>query len=84
MKIKVTQQDIAKGSRKKCDNCPIARAIKRETKSPVWVNSNHVDYLVKNELVVHLLPKKAITFIKRFDAGETVKPFTFEIEKYKL
>ena len=85
MKIKVTQKDIEEGFRGSCYDCPIARAFKREVKP-----TSHIQLNVGAERILHrevyswdsyTLPEKAQTFIKRFDDGKPVKPFTFEIEK---
>ena len=85
MKIKVTQKDIEEGYRGSCYDCPIAHAVKREVKptSHTGLNIGATRILHRNGCSwdTYTLPKKAQTFIKRFDGGKPVKPFTFEIEK---
>jgi nitrate/TMAO reductase-like tetraheme cytochrome c subunit len=86
MKIEVTQKDIDKGLRSSCYECPIAHAFKRKVKNKIRygfaVNADSIDLVTKDfKWYIHALPKKAQTFIKRFDDGKPVKPFTFEIEK---
>jgi hypothetical protein len=85
MKIKVTLKDIEEGYRGSCYDCPIAHAFKREVKT-----TSHTGLTVGAARILHreactwnayTLPKKAQTFIKRFDNGKPVEPFTFEIEK---
>lgn len=83
MKVIVTQDHIARG-RQGPNSCPVALALK-ETSSdfanvivgPQWFFSRneefHITYQSTN------LPKKVQQFIKKFDAGEPVKPFSFEI-----
>ena len=81
MKIEVTQKDINKGVQGECQLCPIARAIKRETKTKhVEVSSKNVVLYRRKSNNFHPLPKEAQTFIKRFDGERTVKPFSFELE----
>jgi hypothetical protein len=85
MKIKVTLKDIEEGYRGSCYECPIALAFKREVKptSQIGLNVGAARILHRevHEWDTYTLPKKAQTFIKRFDGGKPVKPFTFEIEK---
>ena len=82
MKIEVTQKDIDNGVQGECQSCPIALAFKRNSNiKRVYVNTKSIDVLhygigVKS----YELPKKAKTFIKRFDRQEPVKPFSFELE----
>ena len=45
------------------------------------VGAERILYREVHEWDSYTLPKKAQTFIKRFDDGKPVKPFTFEIEK---
>jgi hypothetical protein len=85
MKIKVTLKDIEEGYRGSCYDCPIALAFKREVKptSPIGLDVGAERILHREACTwnAYTLPKKAQTFIKRFDGGKPVKPFTFEIEK---
>jgi nitrate/TMAO reductase-like tetraheme cytochrome c subunit len=85
MKITVTQKDIDKGLKSSCYECPIAHALKRKVKNKIRygfaVNADFIDLTKDNKWWIYALPKKAQTFIKRFDDGKPVKPFTFEIEK---
>jgi hypothetical protein len=86
MIIQVTQKDIDKGLKSSCYECPIALAFKRKVKNQILfgyaVNYESIDHFTKdNKWYIYALPKKAQTFIKRFDGGKPVEPFTFEIEK---
>lgn len=79
MKIRVTARDIEKGAQGDCGLCPIARATQRAFDTEkVYVCANAV--LVGSNWDYWDLPKRAINFIKRFDAGRSVTPFEFEIE----
>jgi hypothetical protein len=85
MKIEVTLKDIEKGFRGSCYDCPIARAFKREVKTTshtgLSIGAERILHREVHEWNAYTLPKKAQTFIKRFDGGKQVEPFTFEIEK---
>jgi hypothetical protein len=85
MKIKVTLKDIEEGFRGSCYDCPVALAFKREVKPTTQIGLNvgteRILHREVHEWDTYTLPKKAQTFIKRFDGGKPVKPFTFEIEK---
>lgn len=77
MRIHVTQEDIDKGERGVASECAIARALKRQIPFavdvavlPTSININETSYL---------MPKKAITFVKRFDSYLSVKPFSFDL-----
>jgi len=82
--MQVRQEHIDKGIREKCGSCPIALAINEHLVDGVISNVRYsrVD-LVKNEvyLVEELrLPPEASRFIRSFDNGEQVQPFSFELE----
>lgn len=80
--IEVTQEDIDRGIRESCTCCPIANAMKRILKpddvrvrnKETWTSYRYVE-------LTHLLPNEAAKFIRYFDNGETVHPFTFELEE---
>jgi hypothetical protein len=83
MKIEVTQQDIDKGLSNNCFLCPIAHAVKRKMNTDcILVYCDRISVMSTIfSSYFYKLPKKAQTFIKQFDDGKPVKPFTFEIEK---
>ena len=82
MKIEVTQKDIDKGVQGECQLCPIALAFKRNSNiKRVYVNTKSIEVLHRETgAKSYELPKKAQTFVKRFDRQEPVKPFSFELE----
>lgn len=83
MVIAVTQNDIKHGERFMCRTCPIALAIGRATSRMVWVERNHVavDGSTIGEAIVFAeLPMLAQNFIKAFDKGRQVRPFSFCID----
>lgn len=61
----------------RASGCPIARAVRK--RHPDWrvTETRIIDF---NYDTVALLPGPAIAFIRDFDAGKSVEPFTFEIE----
>jgi hypothetical protein len=79
-KITVTALDIKMGTWRCAYHCPVAMAIKRRfldqrvivSRTEIGVGMEHVS-----------LPNKAIRFIERFDAGKTVKPFSFVLKLKK-
>lgn len=75
MLIKVTAEDIKNGKRALTDCCPVALATSRLL-GKVRVTPR---YLYATNVMV-LLPLVAVNFIYKFDRGEPVRPFTFELE----
>lgn len=78
MKITVTKLDIKKGVRASAVSCPIALAIKRQTKKrkKIYVAWDTLYYFEK-EIP---LPSHAIQFIRDFDKFHIVEPFSFTIK----
>jgi hypothetical protein len=81
--ISVTADDIAQGKQRDCRRCPIACAVRRAFPHAV-VDVDEADINIwKSGLIAetfreYVLPDEAREFISAFDAGESVKPFTFE------
>lgn len=75
MKIQVTEDDIRFGERGECTDCPVARAISRATKREAYVDS----YDICSGSYDWFTPEAVRTFIARFDSGQPVEPFTFEL-----
>lgn len=81
MKVKVTQKHIDNGNPTGATSCAISLAIK----SRFWFPRFHevitgvcFCYIDKHP---YKLPYEAMTFIKNFDNGKPVKPFTFKLER---
>lgn len=70
-RIDVTTDDIRRGVRGDERACPIAHAWNRATNGGLSL------YLPFDNL-----PAVAQTFLRDFDAGRPVEPFTFEMEVY--
>lgn len=65
-KVSVTQEDIQKGVPGDSARCPIHRALRRAVGGEDGWN-----------LLVENMPLEVIQFVRRFDAGLAVEPFTF-------
>ena len=76
MKIKVTQQHIDAGIKKKCLYCPVALAIK-DVFPTEYVNVSDL-YVRIGDNVYDLFPI-VTRFILDFDYGYPVSPFEFEL-----
>jgi len=74
--IEVTAEDIAQGEAFDCGNCPIARAAKRALKKICVVNLSTAYWSTGSAP----LTKKARAFVKNFDSGRPVQPFTFTLD----
>ena len=82
LKLEVTADDIAKGFKKDSAFCPIARAVKREF--PTWQEVEVSDDGIKvlDDMNTNWLTGKEKSidfFIRAFDSGHQVYPFTVEI-----
>ncbi len=80
VEISVTAEDIARGLRNDCRNCPIAHALKRAL--PEWdeaiANLEELKLLRRDGgLLKAWTPRQAFFFMNRFDYYRTVTPFTF-------
>ncbi len=84
MILTVTQEHID-GGRSCCQpravSCPIAMAARDAGLWNVQVHPKYIFWEDEGELVSAKLPDCAIDFIQRFDSGEPVEPFSFEIHE---
>lgn len=86
LKVRVTKADIQNG--KKCDHreCPIGQAMARRLdlittrgwQHSIWKNAVTM-YSSYEYGFDSWLPMAAMLFIKAFDAGQEVEPFSFEL-----
>lgn len=85
MIVSVTLDDIRDGLRGRSLWCPVARALNRVTNQAWWVGVGVRESGRRGWKLVPCIgddvdaPAFAIRFIKRFDRGEAVKPFSFTI-----
>ena len=83
MLIKVTQEDIDRGTHGGVESCPVALAIKRQQRKRTRVASYGFRILVDKTTGtwrVYNNPSIAQDWIKDFDNHQNVKPFQFEAE----
>jgi len=76
VRIDVTQEDIANGEQTAPWSCPVGQAITR----CYGPHGGVVATDVKIKHMVVLLPYEATRFIRDFDNGRPVKPFSFMLE----
>lgn len=84
-KIKVTKNDIKFGYPNSATTCPIARAVQRLLPDGnVFVYPTEIEFCQltesKHDHIRTKLPEEAVQFIRDFDTGNKVRPFTFELE----
>jgi hypothetical protein len=77
MKIKVTRRHIFEGVQGSWDSCPIALALRDELGVTNLEVGNGVIRCGKKKFK---MSNSADTFVGKFDEGEPVKPFTFELK----
>lgn len=80
LKVEVTAHDIKNGARKSCEACPIARAVKRALHYKKSVDVNNYAANIDDYKKIAILPAKASGFIRSFDNGFRVKPFSMTLE----
>ncbi len=84
-RIRVKRMDIKQGVRMDGSSCPISLAIQRTTKQPRMVSVGlSTAIFLDTPSYQSPLPKRAQTFIERFDAQLPVKPFSFVLPKSVL
>ena len=82
MKIRVTQEDIDHGEYYLADACPITLAVQRVSGLPLGgaiTGTDQVTMIRGSEWVQAPLPQEARDFLKEFDSGSSVRPFTFSL-----
>lgn len=83
-KVCVTKKDIEKGSKQLHSRCPVARALIRRFPyaffASVHLNGLFVRLNSGDILLTYDDNHKIAKFVKDYDAGKPVKPFSFKIE----
>lgn len=77
LKVRVTKEHISRGCEGDSGDCPIALAIWEQYKP------SNLDVLYRNVYMDgdrYVLPSRAQKFIRNFDGGQNVKPFTFTLD----
>ncbi len=82
MIISVTQNEILRGWRWSAHRCPIALAAHVQLGFDTFVVGREIVSTKGN--ICGRLPESALNFMRRFDMGEHVTPFSFEIEFWPI
>lgn len=82
VQVEVTQADIntalALDGMHDCSNCPVALALHRTLGTPVEVGAR--SFGIRGQNFEGMLPESTVQFIRQFDEGKPVSPFTFTVE----
>lgn len=80
--IEVTQADIDAGESQSCTACPIALAVQRVFPECRIEVTERAMYLYRGEELEARAntPRTAARFVRLFDQGFPVEPFTFEVD----
>lgn len=92
IRIKVTQDHIDRGQRGNSCDCPIALALEGAQKdlssfghlTKASVGMSSVRLFFPQSTSDFLIPLEASRFVRRFDRGESVEPFEFELETTEI
>ena len=82
MRIEVKQDHIDRGQRKMKCNCPVALAVIDSVRDNLIVKVNYDNMIVGNRSFY--MSERTRTFIRRFDDGEAVEPFAFNLTDMTL
>lgn len=78
MDISVTAFDIKNGVPRDGDHCAIAMAVSRcNGWKPVTVSDIYITIGEPGKMETYATPHSVASFVKDFDAGESVEPFDF-------
>lgn len=88
IRLTVTAADIKEGQCREPDRCPIARALFRRVlvySASVGTKNASVKFIDGRSQYTssadYLLSPKAMDFVRRFDAGQSVEPAVFVLER---
>ena len=80
MKVEVTEKHIRRGEPRQVRSCPVALALKEQMHKEVEAGPYDLFYLIKRKVAGEAVtPIQASRFMRAFDRGEKVYPFTFEV-----
>jgi hypothetical protein len=89
--INVTAEHIAAGERENCERCPVALAIRDAFPHLVYIEvaPEGISISLRGAdiwgLKAHVdVAREVQEFIRAFDSGEPVEPFTFELDYPKV
>lgn len=83
-KIEVTQDDINNGDRDDTQSCPIALALLKAGFTEPRVDGCDICYTEGDKVKSVMSPSVVRDFVKSFDRGLPVKPFSFELDLGKV
>ena len=79
MRVEVTQGDLQDGARGDCYRCAVALAVNRAT-NDYWSVGSVNGSLRYTKGPTVWWPKDLVAHIQAIDIGQTVQPFSFEME----
>lgn len=80
MRVNVTQRDIDLGVPNNSMYCPIARAVRRHgTYKHAFVYTGYISLSFLSDYAPVFLPERANSFVRSFDMGKEVHPFSFTL-----
>ena len=79
--VNVTQDHIDKGARKEAYDCPVSLALGEADPGSDWcVSTRHIMRETGTHVGFIDPPATVSKFVRRFDNGDPVQPFSFEID----
>lgn len=80
--VDVTQEDIDRGHRLECEECPVAHALRRSlpTLRQVVVGRHYVTLGLASGTLTPESPEGVRAWVDAFDRGEPAGPFSFTLE----
>ena len=79
--VNVTQDHIDKGARKAAYQCPVSLALREVDPGSDWcVSTLHIMRETGHDVGITESPATVSKFVSRFDNGDPVQPFSFEID----
>lgn len=79
MIVNITQEHIDRGQKGRAHRCPMALAVRDQLN----LSTEQVavtQYTLYIDCKSYILPPTASNFVRAFDAGREVSPFTFEVK----
>ena len=80
IRVRVTQEHINGGTRNDCGCCPVALALIDMLYECVRVDATHIEIRIGTSVRGFLTPLEVAIFVRKYDGGEEVEPFEFELE----
>lgn len=79
--VDVTEQDIGDGWRNNSSRCVVVRAVARTVpgSSGIRVDTQTIRFRVGDKRYQYLTPAAAAQYVVDFDAGDAIKPFSFQL-----